>query len=57
MRGGIRGGKSFQRATGRAGRVKVRSYGRGATRGSLAVNSNTNTNEKEVVDKKVKESN
>ena len=40
VRGGFRGGKSFQRARGTAGRVQVRSYGRGATRGNLAVNSN-----------------
>ena len=51
VRGGFRGGKSFQRARGTAGRVQVRSYGRGATRGNLAVNSNTNTNDKEVIDK------
>ena len=51
MRGGLRGGKSFQRARGTAGRVQVRSYGRRATRGNLAVNSNTNTNDKEVIDK------
>ena len=53
MRGGFRGGKSFQRARGTAGRLQVRSYGRGATRGNLAVNSNTNTNEKEVIDKEI----
>ena len=29
----------------------MRSYVRGATRGNLAVNSNTNTNDKEVIDK------
>ena len=51
MRGGFRGGKSFQRARRTAGRVQVRSYGRGATRGNLAVNSNTNANDKEVTDK------
>ena len=51
VRGGLRGGKSFQRARCTAGRVQVRSYGRGATRGNLAVNSNTNTNDKEVIDK------
>ena len=43
MRGDFRGGKSFQRARATAGRVHVRSYGRGATRGNLAVTSNTNT--------------
>ena len=32
----------------------MRSYGREATRGNLAVNSNTNTNEKEVTDKENK---
>ena len=51
VRGGFRGGKSFQRAIGTAGRVQARSYGRGATKGNLAVNSNTNTNGKEVIDK------
>ena len=51
VRGGFRGGKSFQRERGTAGRVQLRSYGRGATRGNLAVNSNTNTNDKEVIDK------
>ena len=51
MRGGFRGGKSFQRPRGTAGRVQVRSYGRGTIRGNLTVNSNTNTNEKEVIDK------
>ena len=41
MRGGFRGGRSFQRA--RSRRVQVRSYGRGTTRGNLAVNSSSNT--------------
>ena len=49
MRGGFRGGKSFQRARGT--RVQVRSYGRGTTRGNVAVNSSSNTKEKEVMDK------
>ena len=49
MRGGFRGGNSIQRARGAAGRVQLRSYGRGATRGNLAMNSDTNTNEKEVI--------
>ena len=48
MRGSFRGGKSFQRARGAAGRVQVRSYGRRATRRNLAVNSNTNTTEKVI---------
>ena len=52
-RGGLRGGKSFQRARGTAGRVRVRSYGRGTTRGNLAANSSSNTNEKEVIDKEI----
>ena len=49
MRGGFRGGKSFQRARGT--RVQVRPYGRGTTRGNLAVNSSGNAKEKEVIDK------
>ena len=52
-KGGFRDGKSFQRARGTAGRVQVRSYGRGTTRGNLAVNSKRNTNEKEVIDKEI----
>ena len=51
IRGGFRGVKSFQRARCTAGRVQVRLYGRKATRGNLALNSNNNTNEKEVIDK------
>ena len=31
----------------------MRSYGRGATRGNLAVNSDTNTNEKDIIDKEI----
>ena len=46
MRECFGGEKSFQRARGAAGRVKLRSYGRGATRGNLAVISDTNTNER-----------
>ena len=49
MRGRFRGGESFQRARGT--RVQVRSYGRGTTRNNLAVNSSSNTKEKEVIDK------
>ena len=49
MRGGFRGGNSFQRARGT--RVQVRSYGTGTTRGNLAVNSRSNTKEKEVIEK------
>ena len=50
MRGGFKGGKSFQRIRGTAGRVQVRSCGRRTARGNLAVNSSNNTNEKEVID-------
>ena len=51
-RGGFRGGKSFQRARGT--RVQLGSYGRGTMRGNLAVNSSSNTKEKEVIDKESK---
>ena len=53
MRGGFRGGKSFQRARGTAGRVQVRSYGKITTRGNLASNTSSNTIEKEVIDKEI----
>ena len=53
MRGGFRGGRSFQRA--RSTRVQVRSYVRGTTRGNLTVNSSSNTKEKEVMINRVKE--
>ena len=50
MKEGFIGGKSFQRARGTTERVQMRSYGRGTTRGNLAMNSSGNTNEKEVAD-------
>ena len=53
MRGGFRGGRSFQRA--RSTNVQVKSYERGTTRGNLAVNSSSNTEEKEVIDKESEE--
>ena len=53
MRRSFGGGNSFQRERGTAGRVQVRSYGRGTTKSNLAANINSNTNENEVIEKEI----